>query len=116
MSRRALLPSRRPRLAADGLFWSPAVAPRDSRKGVDGMASQNFAREPSLLDLYYSYIPIFSFFRDPEIKMFLAKVFLFGRGREIDSRDRAKEKAKARREIPTKIKLFVSNQLASKPN
>ena len=35
----------------------------------------------------YSYIPIFSFFRDPEIKMFLAKVFLFGRGREIDSRD-----------------------------
>ena len=43
MSRRALLPSRRPRLAADGLFWSPAVAPRDSRKGVDGMASQNFA-------------------------------------------------------------------------
>ena len=43
MSRRALLPSRRPRLAADGLFWSPAVAPRDSRKGVDGMASQNFS-------------------------------------------------------------------------
>ena len=71
--------------------------------------------EPSLLSTY-SYIPIFSFFRDPEIKMFLAKVFLFGRGREIDSRDRAKEKAKARREIPTKIKLFVPNQLASKPN